>query len=305
MTRRDLLKFAGACAVGWVSDVFNRTAEFGALFAGTRNEYDLVAVKNGSPDKLFDAGIKAFGGMTAFVKKGQTVLVKPNCAQVLGSEYAANTNPILLKRIIEHARNAGASKIYVFDHSLGSAQACYKNSGIEEATKSAGGIIVPADDKKYYHVKDIPHAKILKQAAFHEVFLEVDVVINVPILKHHWGTGLTMAMKNIMGVVWDRGFFHSNNLHQCIADLSLYRKPDLNVIDAYTIMTDNGPRGGSIQDTKIIKNQILSRDIVSADAAGAKIFGMEPEEIDYIRIAHEMKIGTKNLKDLNIARIVL
>jgi len=133
----------------------------------------------------------------------------------------------------------------------------------------------------------------------------VDVVINVPILKHHWGTGLTMAMKNIMGVVWDRGFFHSNNLHQCIADLSLYRKPDLNVIDAYTIMTDNGPRGGSIQDTKIIKNQILSRDIVSADAAGAKIFGMEPEEIDYIRIAHEMKIGTKNLKDLNIARIVL
>jgi uncharacterized protein (DUF362 family) len=305
MTRRELFKIAGACALGWVADLFNRSTGSGELFAENPDKYYLAAVKNGSPDRLFDEGIKALGGMNSFVKKGQVVLIKPNCAQVLGPEYAANTNPILIKRIIEHVKGCGASKIFVFDHSLGSEQACYKSSGIEEATRSAGGIIVPAADKKYYQLKEIKQAKKLKQAAFHEVFLEADVVINVPVLKHHWGTGLTMAMKNLMGVVWDRWFFHSNNLHQCIADLALFRKPDLNVIDAYTILTRNGPRGGSISDTKTIKNQILSRDIVAADAAGAKIFGMDPDDVDHIKIAHEMKIGTKNLKDLNIARIAL
>jgi uncharacterized protein (DUF362 family) len=303
--RRELLKLAGAGIAAWAAGIFSRAINIGTAFAQSRGAYQLAAVRNASPDKLFDEGIKALGGMTAFVKKGQKVLIKPNCAQVLGPEFAANTNPLLIKRIIEHAKDAGASKIYVFDHSLGNTQACYRESGIEEVCRSAGGIIVPADSEKYYQIKEIPGAKRLKKTAFHEIFLDADVVINVPVLKHHYATSLTMSMKNLMGVIWDRWYLHSNDLHQCIADLALFRKPDLNVIDAYNMLLSHGPRGGELSYVKNVKTQILSRDIVAADAAGAKIFGLEPDTIQYIRIAHDMKIGTKNLDALSIARIAL
>jgi uncharacterized protein (DUF362 family) len=305
MNRKEFLKLGGTVVLAWAADIFSRSAGIGKAMAQSRGGYHLAAVKNGSPDRMFDEGIKALGGMNAFVKKGQTVLIKPNCAQSMEPELASNTNPILVKRIIEHAKDAGASKVYVFDHSLGDTNFCYRMSGIEAVCKKTGAIIVPADDKKYYHEKKIPGAKVLKKTEFHEVFLESDVVINVPILKHHFATKLTMAIKNLMGVVWDRYWFHTNDLNQCIADLALYRKPDLNVIDAYYMLTANGPMGGDIDDVKIMKTQLLSRDIVAVDAAGAKVFGVDPVKVDHIKIAHAMKIGTMDLSDLAIARISL
>jgi uncharacterized protein (DUF362 family) len=112
-------------------------------------------------------------------------------------------------------------------------------------------------------------------------------------------------MKNLMGIVWDRRFWHNNNLQQCIAEFPLYRKPDLNVVDAYAILKRNGPRGVSKADVVILKSLILSPDIVSADAAATKFFGDEPERINYIRLAHNIKIGNMNLDELNIKRVTV
>ena len=127
--------------------------------------------------------------------------------------------------------------------------------------------------------------------------------INVPVLKDHESARLTMGMKNNMGIVWDRGFWHRNDLHQCIADFASFKKPDLTIIDAYNILKRNGPRGVSIKDVVLLKSQIISTDIVAADAAAAKLFGLEPDQVQYITHAHDMKLGTKNLQDLSISRI--
>ncbi|HEY1406003.1 MAG TPA: DUF362 domain-containing protein [Spirochaetota bacterium] len=305
MNRRTLLKLAGAGVAVWTTNIISRAVKIGDAIAQTRGTYQLAAVKNGSPDRLFDEGIRALGGMTAFVKKGQTVLIKPNCSQPMSPEYGSNTNPLVVKRIIEHAKDAGASKIYVFDHSLEDTDVCYQRSGLTNVCRQTGALVVPADDEKYYHVKKISGAKVLTETAFHEVFLESDVVINVPVLKHHFATHLTMGLKNLMGVVWDRYHFHSANLEQCIADLACFRKPDLTVVDAYYMLTGNGPRGGDLSLVKTMKTQLLSRDIVAADTAAAKIFGMDPAAIRHLTIAEQMKIGTMNLKDMSIARISL
>jgi uncharacterized protein (DUF362 family) len=112
-------------------------------------------------------------------------------------------------------------------------------------------------------------------------------------------------MKNLMGIVWDRRYWHRNDLHQCIADFTSFRKPDLNVIDAYYVMKKNGPRGVSKADVLTMKSQIISSDIVAADAAAAKLFGLDPQDIDYIKIASEMKLGELDLNKLNINRIIL
>jgi uncharacterized protein (DUF362 family) len=108
-----------------------------------------------------------------------------------------------------------------------------------------------------------------------------------------------------MGVVWDRRFWHRNDLHQCIADYATFRKPDLNVIDAYYIMKKNGPRGVSTADLVTMKSQILSTDIVAADTAAAKLFGINLSEVPYIELAKQLGVGTMDLSKLNIDRIIL
>ena len=113
-------------------------------------------------------------------------------------------------------------------------------------------------------------------------------------------------MKNLMGVVWDRGFWHRNDLNQCIADYATYaKKPTLNVVDAYRVMMKNGPRGVSEADVSLMKSMIVSADMVAADAAAAKLFGISPDDVPYIGIADSMGIGRMQLDQLNINRIIL
>jgi len=267
--------------------------------------YDLVAIKGGEPDVMFNKGMQSLGGMKNFVKPNQTVVIKPNIGWDTIPERAANTNPKLISQIVKHCFEAGAKDVYVFDHTCDTWTACYTNSGIEKAAKDAGAKIVSGNSESYYQAVNIEKGKRLKDTTIHELILESDVFINVPILKSHGGTGLTISMKNLMGVVWDRKFWHRNDLHQCIADYATYRKPDLNIVDAYNVMKKNGPRGVSEADVVSLKSQIISTDMVAADAAAAKIFGKVPSEIDYIRIADEMNVGKMDLSKLNINRIIL
>jgi len=278
------------------------TNAFGST-ADASKPYDLVAVLGGEPSEMFDKAIAAVGGMGKFVKKGQTVVVKPNIGWDTSPERGGDTNPHLVGRIIEHCFQAGAKDVFVFDNTCDEWGRCYKNSGIEDAVKSAGGKVVPGNTENYYKPVSVPKGKKLTEAKVHELILNSDVFINVPVLKHHSSAKLTIAMKNLMGIVWDRRYWHRNDLHQCIADFATWRKPDLNIIDAYRVMTRNGPRGVSEADIVIKKSLILSTDMVAADAAAAKIFGSEPSSIPYIKIAHEMGVGNMNLEELNIERI--
>lgn len=276
------------------------------IFAKIPNApYDLVAVKGGEPALMFDKAIESLGGMKKFIKKNSKVIVKPNIGWDVAPEKAANTNPQLVKRIIEHCFNAGAKDVYVFDNTCDVWTKCYQNSGIEKAVKDAGGKIVPGNSEGYYQTVKIDKGKKLKETKVHELILESDVFINVPILKHHSSSKLTVSMKNLMGIIWDRMYWHRNDLHQCIADFATFSKPTLNVVDAYNVLTQRGPRGVSNDDVSNMKSLIVSTDIVAADAAAAKLFGVEPSSVNYIKLAAEMNVGKMELDKLNINRIKL
>ncbi len=283
---------------------------YGNYFAKTSKvipaNYDLIAIKNGEPEVMFDKGIEQLGGMSAFVKKNQKVLIKPNIGWDVSPERGGNTNPKLVKRIIEHCYEAGAKEVYVFDHTCDDWRRSYSNSGIEKAVKDAGGKIVSGDTENYYQSVSVKDGKVLTKGKVHELVLDSDVFINVPILKSHSSARLTASLKNMMGVVWDRGYWHRNNLHQCIADYATFsKKPTLNVVDAYYVMKQNGPRGVSVDDVALMKSQIISTDMVASDAAAAKLFGIEPDSVSYIKIAGSMGVGKKDLSTLNIKRIIL
>ena len=305
MKRRDFLK--KGFGAGLMAGAFLKVSGLGNLAsaknANPNKPYDLVAVMGGEPAPMFDKAMAALGGIGKYVKKGQTVVVKPNIGWDTTPELGANTNPELVARIVEQCLQAGARDVFVFDNTCDTWNRCYANSGIEDAVKNAGGKMVPGNTENYYKPVTIPNGKRLKEAKVHELILNSDVFINVPVLKHHSSARVTIAMKNLMGIVWDRRFWHRNDLHQCIADFATWRNPDLNVIDAYRVMTRNGPRGVSQADIVIKKSLIVSTDMVAADAASARIFGSEPGDIGHIRIAHEMGVGNMNLDELNIERI--
>ena len=171
--------------------------------------------------------------MGKFIKKGDKVVVKSNIGWDKIPELAANTNPKLVAEIVEQCFKAGAKEVTVFDHTCDDWRKCYKNSGIEAAAKAAGANVVPADQGSYYKPVSLPNGKKLTKTQIHESIVNCDKWINVPVLKNHGGAQLTISMKNYMGIVWDRGFFHANDLQQCIADVCTYEKrPVLNVVDA-------------------------------------------------------------------------
>ena len=306
MDRREFLKktIKGSILAG-SSVLFGGVPRLARAAAPPGPPYDLVAVKGAEPEVMFDKAIASLGGMEAFVPRGGKVLVKPNIGWDVAPERAGNTHPKLVARIIEHCLKAGAKEVSVFDHTCDNWVRCYKNSGIERAVKDAGGRIVSGDSEGYYQNVSVPQGQRLTQARVHELLLGADAFINVPVLKHHSSSMLTIGMKNLMGVVWDRWYWHRNDLHQCIADFASYRKPTLTVVDAYNVMKQNGPRGVSVGDVVPMKSQIVSTDLVAADAAAARLFGMDPADIRHIQLAARMNLGRMDLKALSINRIKL
>jgi len=307
MDRREF--FRKSILAGVAAGAAMTFSDFGKAFAGkmappgSSGPFDLIAVKGGEPVQMFDKAIESLGGMKNFVKKNQTVVVKPNIGWDTFPQRGANTNPDLVKRIIEQCYSAGAKTVYVFDNTCDSWNKCYENSGIGKAVKDAGGKLVPANSESNYQEVEVKNGKKLKKVKINELILSSDIFINVPVLKCHGSSVITAAMKNHMGIVWDRGYWHRNDLNQCIADFATYRKPDLIVIDAYRVMTKRGPRGVSEEDVVLMKSLILSKDIVAADTAAAKLFGTEPENVPYIKLAHEAGLGTMDLTKLSINRI--
>lgn len=264
---------------------------------------DMIAVKGGEPGLMFKKAIEAFGGMKKVVKQGQTVIVKPNIGWNVTPERAANTNPHLVGEIVKECLRVGAKEVYVVDHTADVWTKCYKNSGIEKATKDAGGKMVPGNNERDYVTVTIPGAKRLKKTKMHDLILNTDVLINVPVLKHHVSTKMSLGMKNLMGVVWDRQWWHKNDLHQCIADFASYLRADLTIVDGYRIMKRNGPMGVSEEDVVTQKALLLGKDPVALDAASAKMFGKDPSDIGYIRLSHEMGIGSADLSKMKIQKI--
>ena len=299
MNRRDFLKtsFLSVLAAGTIGRGNLCAAETTSDFP------DLTAVHGGTPETMWRAGIEAMGGIGRFVKKGSKVVLKPNIAWTRPPEYAANTNPGLVEIMVRDILAAGASEVVVFDHSCDTGTDCYKISGIAAAAERAGAKVLHAYDRKNYSRVKSSSAVQLSDAEVFNAVLECDTFINVPILKHHGGAKMSGAMKNLMGMVWDRRIMHRKGLTQTIPDLLTYRKPDLNVVDAYRIMTTHGPRGVNLQDVELGKFMLISTDAVAADAAAVKLMQFNESDVTYLQNAADRKLGVKDLSKLKIKRI--
>ena len=264
---------------------------------------DSVVVAEGpSASANVERAVTALGGMGAFVKRGDVVVVKPNIVHALAPQYAVTTDPDVVATLVRLALAAGANQVLVMDNPAGGLpQNTYTASGIAAAVAAAGGTMQIMSDSEY---KDyvIP-GHLLKVQPIYRAIADADVLINVPIAKQHGSTGLTLAGKNMMGATSDRGRMHRIGLSQSIAELNAALRPDLSVIDAMRILVRNGPSGGSMRDVNIKDTIIAAADWVAADAYATRLFGKTPADVPYIKAAADMGLGSMDLPATKIRNV--
>lgn len=265
----------------------------------------LAVARKGDPEAMVQAAVAALGGMGRFVTPGDVVVIKPNiCASYHGYEYAATTNPFVVGAVVKMALDAGAKQVKVMDFPFGgTAEQAYRNSGIQAEVTKAGGKMVVMSNIKFVETA-IPNGKDMKSTRIFDDVIKADVLINIPIAKHHELARLTLAMKNLMGVIYDRPYMHFN-LGQRLADLSTKVKSHLVIVDAVRMLMAHGPTGGNLSDVKKADTIIASPDIIAADSYAATMFGIEPEKLGFIKKGVQMGLGIKNLDKINIKEINL
>jgi len=259
---------------------------------------DLAVAKGGDPASNTLKAIQALGGIERFVKKGYKVALKPNCLAANPPEIGSTTNPAVMEIVVKMCLQAGAREVVVVSHDP---ERSFQISGVMEACSMAGARVVAANSRDLYQSVPVLRGRLLQNVEIIKEILDADVFVNIPIAKHHSQTGLTLSMKNLMGINWDRRYFHLNGLDQAIADLSTVLRPHLIVMDANRILLTNGPGGpGQTRDTQTV---IAGTDQVAVDAYCTTLFNRTPQEIRHIQYAYELGVGEMDLKNLNIKEI--
>lgn len=271
-----------------------------AATATQLNPPDLAVAHGNEPEQLVRTVIAALGGMARFVPQGANVVIKPNiCVAYHTYEFAATSNPWVVGALVKLCLEAGAGSVKVMDYGFGGTQkAGYAISGIQEQVEAAGGTMVLTPSFAFKQTP-FPNGTRLTEARVMEDVLKADVLINVPIAKVHGLSRLTLGMKNLMGVVLDRPTLHWN-LSENLVDLADFLRPELTVLDAVRIMVANGPTGGSLDDVKALDTVVASPDIVAVDAYGATLFGLQPDDLEYVVQAAARGLGQKDLQNLRI-----
>jgi uncharacterized protein (DUF362 family) len=292
MKRRDFLKMCGSSllAGNWlVKDLWAK-------------EPSVVAVSEGKDyAQITKSVIDALGGIKRFVKAGDIVVVKPNMGWDRKPEFAATTHPLVMRAIAEECLKAGAKRVKVFDNPCNDPRRSYENSGIPAALKGMDNVEVKQMEEERYKKTKL-NGVVLKEWELYTEALSANVFISVPIAKHHSLTGLTLACKNIMGIMGgNRGYIH-REIEDALADVNSVVKSHLIIIDATRILTNHGPTGGSLRDVKVLNKLIASTDMVAADAYATGLFGLKPAEIAITATAHKRGLGEIDLSKVKVVK---
>lgn len=268
-----------------------------------------IGVAKGNAVAATKAAVDLIGGIKSVVKKGHRVLIKPNMSFARSPEAASNTHPDVVKTVASMCKQAGASKVMILDHTLARGRTCVKVSGIGPACESIDkNMVKTINSSSFYAQVDIANARSLTQIDVAKEFLKADVLIAVPVAKSHSATGVSMSMKGMMGLIYNRRIMHRMDLNETIVDMASFLKADLTIIDGTRVLSTGGPGGPG----KVIKEDtiIASIDMVAADAYAVSAFEWygkkyKPTQVKHIRLAHERGLGRADIENLFVKTISL
>lgn len=264
-----------------------------------------LAVVTGDPVKATKEAIRLLGGISRFVKPKDSVVLKPNMSFPNPPCMATTTHPEIVATLARFCLEAGAKKVLVVDHTLRRPDICLQRSGIEEACKKIEDVFVLGVwEEKFFQEVPVPRGKVLHQVKVIKGVMESEVIINLPVAKSHSATIVSLGIKNLMGLIWDRKVFHSRiDINEALADLSTLIKPSLILMDATRVLTNGGPGGpGKVEKLRTV---VAGTDPVAVDAYTvtlAKWYGkdLSPHQIKHIAAASRRGLGEINLKNIKV-----
>jgi uncharacterized protein (DUF362 family) len=253
--------------------------------------------------KTVNAALMALGGIEAYIKKGDRVLIKVNAAFATPPSLCATTNPELLAEVARLCFKAGAASVAVSDNPINNPESCFALSGIGEAVQNSGAKLILPKESLFTNIS-VPGSNLIRNwpvlfGAFHDA----NKLIGIAPVKDHHRSGASMSMKNWYGFIGGRRNIFHQDIHTFIKDLALMIKPTLVILDGTFTMVTNGPTGGSVSDLKQTNTMIVSTDQVAADAAGAALLGKKPTDLPYISKAEQAGAGTSDFESLSPLRV--
>ena len=260
----------------------------------------MVVVRGKDPARSTRAAVDRLGGMGAFVKRGEVVVIKPNAAWDRVVAQAANTNPAVVSEVVRLCRDAGAREVWVVECSVHDSERSMDRSGIRKAALEAGGQVFLPGGAAYVavHLSDrLGSWDVL------EPFVRADRVINVPIAKHHGLVQVTAGMKNWIGITTKGRSRWHGTINRSIVDLAALMRPTLTVVDATRILLRNGPEGGNIDDVRQDDMVAASIDPVAVDAWATDLLGIDRDRVKYLAMAQAEGLGQADYRALAFEQI--
>jgi len=257
----------------------------------TRPATDTIAVTR-TFDGIEEAAhrvIKQIGGMTAVLQGAKVAILKPNFVAGRSAETGSTTSFALLKAVAEEVQACGAEPVLCempgteFDR-----EATYTILGVEQFC-AANGIrilrIDPEGDEQDWVELRPAGAKKLRRFSIPRILNEV-CLINLPVLKTHVVSTMTLSMKNPMGILPrpDRRSMHTLGIDQCIVDMNRGIRPDLTIVDGSVGQDGEGPLYGDRTDLQVL---IAGHDSLAVDLVCCQVVGIKPQDIPHLKLALE------------------
>jgi uncharacterized protein (DUF362 family)/Pyruvate/2-oxoacid:ferredoxin oxidoreductase delta subunit len=249
-------------------------------------DYIRPAVKS-AMDRLLDP----LGGMKAFVKPGDRVLLKPNMLYGKAPEFAVTTHPEVLRAAIVLVQEAGGIPLVGDSPGIGDFRKVAEKSGLLQVIEETG-----AEPAEFDESVERPAGGLFKRFELARPYLEADRIINLPKLKTHEMMTLTCAVKNLFGSVvghakagWhmkagaDREMFA-----RMLLEIYLLRPPDLTIVDAVTAMEGNGPGSGDPCQVGLL---LAGVNPVAVDVIAAEIAGIPKKLLFVEKVARDLGIA--------------
>lgn len=293
--------------VGGVSGSIAAAATLRYGYAFAAGEPDIVDVSGSDPAKMVAAALAGLGGIGKFVKKGDFVVIKPNAGFANPAAWATTTHPDTVAAVAKACLEAKAKEVLILEYPQGKPEKCFDRCGLTAALAALPTVKAKLLTLADFQKVDVKGGVALKSVEVAKAVLSADVLINVPAAKSHYQSGVSLGLKNHMGLIKDRQSFHTTmELHQAVADLGRVIVPHLTILDATRALLTNGPAGPG--ETSTPGRIVAGRRVTSVDAYGLTVAKfnnktMTPADARHIELAAKAGLGEIDIGKMKVKKV--